>query len=96
MASKEDRAKRLANNRAFRKGQAFGIEFCITTFAFVMLEILHEDAPLVQKCLDAMEDFCLDFARKNLNLRDMQEALHDEHGVTVRFGRRETNETDHV
>jgi len=89
MASKQDRAKKLVNMKAFRRGQSFGIEFCITTMAFVMVEEMKMEPETVQRTLDAMEDFCLDFEKKNINLRDMQEALHDEHGITVRFGRRE-------
>ena len=42
----------------------------------------------VQQTLDELEEFCLDLVKKQINLRDMQEALHDEHGITVRFGKR--------
>lgn len=78
MASKQERQKKLVESKAFRKGQAFAIEFMVTTLAWVMVEEMKMDAETVQRTLDHMEDYCLDFARKNLNLRDMQEALHDE------------------
>ena len=84
-----ERKKKLVNDKKFRRGQSFGIEFTLTVLAWVMVETVKAPAEEVQAILDAMEDFCLDFEKKNINLRDMQEALHDEHGITVRFGRRE-------
>ena len=35
-----------------------------------------------------MEDFCVDFGKGNISLRDMAEVLHDEHGVNIHFGKR--------
>ena len=40
--------------------------------------------------MDKMEDFCVDFGKGNISLRDMAEVLHDEHGVNIHFGRRES------
>ncbi len=88
MASKEDRRKKLAGNKAFRKGEIFGIEFSLHVLAWTMIEILQEPAEKVQRLMDEMEDFCLDFEKKNLTLRDMAEVLRDEHGVVISFGKR--------
>lgn len=92
MASKQDRQKKLVESKAFRKGQTFAIEFMCTAMAWVMVEEMKMEATVVQKTLDHMEDYCMDFAKRNLNLRDMQEALADEYGIRVNFGRRERNE----
>lgn len=84
----ENRRKKLAEKKAFRKGEEHAIEFACTTMAWVMVEEMGMEAETVQTALDKLEEFCLDLVKKNLNLRDMQEALHDEHGITVRFGKR--------
>ena len=85
----EQRRKKQVASKDFRRGQAFALEFAITAMAWVMVEEMGMEAETVQQTLDKMEEFCLDLVKRNLNLRDMQEALHDEHGITVRFGRRE-------
>ena len=88
MASKEQRRKKLADNKAFRKGEMFGIEFSLYVMAWVMLEKFHEPAEKCQKMLDEMEDFCVDFGNKNITLKDMMEVLQDEYHVTISLGRR--------
>ena len=84
----EQRKKKLADSKAFRKGEMFGIEFSLYVMAWVMLEDLHEQTDKVQDMLDKMEDFCVDFGNKNITLRDMKEVLHDEHHVTISFGKK--------
>ena len=66
----------------------FGIEFSLYVMAWVMLDKFHEPAEKCQKMLDEMEDFCVDFGNKNITLKDMKEVLHDEHHVTISFGRK--------
>ena len=84
--TKEDRKKKLADNKAFRKGEAFGIEFSLYVMAWVMIEEFHEDSDKVQAMMDKMEDFCMDFGKGNISLRDMKEVLQDEHKVVIHFG----------
>ena len=86
--TKEERRKALVNNKIFRRGQSFGLTFCITSFAWVMAEELHMDTETTQKILDSLTEFCEGFEKKRLSLQDMQEALRDEHNITVRFGQR--------
>lgn len=83
-----ERKKKLANDKKFRRGQSFGIEFTLTVLAWVMVETVKAPAEEVQAILDAMEDFCVDLEKRNINIRDMQEVLKDEHNVTVKFGNR--------
>lgn len=84
----EQRRKKQVASKDFRRGQAFALEFAITAMAFVMVENMKMEPETVQQTLDELEDFCMDLVKKQINLRDMQEALHDEHGITVRFGKR--------
>lgn len=84
----EDRRKKLADKKAFRKGEMFGIEFCLHVMAWVLIEVFHESGDKVQQMMDEMEDFCLDFAKGNVRYQDMVQVLHDEHGVTITFGER--------
>jgi len=86
--TKEQRRKKLADNKAFRKGEMFGIEFSLYVMAWVMLEKFHEEPSKCQKMLDEMEDFCIDFGNKNITLKDMMEVLKDEYHVTISLGRR--------
>ena len=82
----EQRRKKLVDNKAFRKGEMFGIEFSLHVMAWVMLEEFHEDPTKVQEMMDKMEDFCVDFGKGNINYRDMVEVLQDEHKVVIHFG----------
>ena len=84
----EQRKKKLVEMKAFRKGESHALEFAVTTMAWVMVEEMGMAAETIQTTLDKMEDFFMDLVKKQINLRDMQEALHDEHGITVRFGKR--------
>lgn len=84
----EQRRKKLVDNKAFRKGEMFGIEFSLYVMAWVMVEELKEDSDKVQDILNKMEDFCIDFGKGNISLRDMQEVLRDEHSITIQFGRK--------
>lgn len=84
----EQRRKKQVEMKAFRKGEAHALEFAVTTMAWVMVEEMGMAAETIQTTLDKMEDFCMDLVKKNLNLRDMQEVLREEHGITVRFGKR--------
>ena len=92
--TKEERQKKLADMKAFRKGEAHALEFACTTMAWVMVEEMGMEAETVQTALDKLEGFCVDLVKKNLNLRDMQEALRDEHGITVKFGRKQNDNHD--
>ena len=87
--TKEERKKKLVEMKAFRKGQAFGITFCLHVMAWVMVEEMKMDAGLIQTMMDKMEDFCMDFEKKNISLRDMEEVLKDEHHITIKFGNKE-------
>ena len=82
----EERRKKLVNNKAFQKGEMFGVEFCLYVMAWVMTEDLHEPSEKVQDLLDRMEDFCVDFGKGNINIKDMVEVLRDEHHITINFG----------
>ena len=85
----EQRRKKIVADKNFRKGEMFGIEFLLHVMAWVMIEEMHEESEKVQELMDKMEDFCVDFGKGNISLRDMAEVLHDEHGVNIRFGKRE-------
>ena len=86
----EQRRKKIVADKNFRKGEMFGIEFLLHVMAWVMIEEMHEESEKVQELMDKMEDFCVDFGKGNISLRDMAEVLHDEHGVNIHFGRRES------
>lgn len=90
--TKQDRMKKLVNDKTFRRGQTFGLVFCVTSLAWVLTEELHTESETVQKILDCLTDFCEGFEKKRLSLKDMREALKDEHGITIRFGQKGVSE----
>ncbi len=83
----EQRRKKVVADKNFRKGEMFGVEFMLHVMAWVMVEEMHEDPEKVQEIMNKMEDFCVDFGKGNIRLKDMAEVLRDEHGVTIAFGR---------
>ena len=87
--TKENRQKKDVENKMFRKGEIFGIQFMLHVMAWVMVETEHYDAETIQRIMDEMEDYCVDFGKRNINLKDLSEVLHDEHGIVISFGKKE-------
>ena len=84
----DQRRQKLAKDKNFRKGEIFGIEFSLHVMAWVLIEELQEDSEKVQDILNKMEDFCVDFGKGNITLKDMKEVLQDEHHVVISFGKK--------